>query len=143
MPNDRWSDLFKINKIIHSKFADMIFMLPYTPYPGTKLWEKYKGRMKGCDFRKFNLHLPVMGTKHISRRMLDIWFKLSLVDYIALRPRNLIRRIFQEKNTRKKNVQKSLAKKILKLGTQYIWNRIRFRNGYELEYGVKPEWYNK
>jgi anaerobic magnesium-protoporphyrin IX monomethyl ester cyclase len=142
MPNDRWKDLFRINKIIHSAFADMIFMLPYTPYPGTRLWEIYKEKLKNADLRKFNLHLPVMGTRYISRKMLDLWFKLSLLDYVLLRPKNLVRRIVKEKNPRKERVQKSLAKKILRLGTQHVWNKLTFKKGNELEYGIKPKWYD-
>lgn len=142
MPDDNWKDLFKINKMIHSNIADMVFMMPYTPYPSTKLWNEHKGQLKNVDLRKFNLHLPIMGTKHISKSMLDLWFKFSLLDYVLFRPRNLIRRIVKEEDQRKKSVQKSLAKKILRLGTQHIWNKLTFRDGYELEYGIKPGWYD-
>jgi len=142
MPGDRWGDLLKINKLIHSNFADMIFMLPYTPYPGTDLWERHKESLMNSDLRKFNLHLPIMGTKHISKKMLDLWFKFSLLDYVLFRPRNLFRRVVKEGDLRKKRVQKSLAKKILRLGTQHIWNKMILHNGYELEYGIKPRWYD-
>lgn len=142
MPNDSWKDLWRINRIIHSHYADMIFMLPYTPYPGTRLWGQYQEKLKTADLRKFNLHLPVMGTRHVSRPMLDLWFKLSLMDYVALRPGNLIHRVAKESNARKRRVQLSLAKKIFRLGTQHLWNRLTFQQGHELEYGIKPGWYD-
>jgi radical SAM superfamily enzyme YgiQ (UPF0313 family) len=143
MPEDDWKDLFRINKLIHSKFTDMIFMLPYTPYPGTSLWNKYKDKFSNDDLKRFNLHLPVLGTKKISRWLLDKWFKLSLLDYVILRPGNLIRRVTKEKDLRKRNVQKSLAMKIFRLGTQFVCNRLTFQKGKELDYGIKPSWYDK
>ncbi|MFT4303580.1 MAG: B12-binding domain-containing radical SAM protein [Candidatus Woesearchaeota archaeon] len=143
MPDDKWKDLFMINKMIHSNFADMIFMLPFTPYPGTADWEKYKDKVKDVDLRKFNLHLPVMSTKYIPRWQLNIWFKFSLLDYLIFRPKNVIKRIAKERNIRKKNVQKSLAGKIWKLATRHAWNKIRFQKIDELEYGIKPKWYDK
>ena len=142
MPNDRWGDLFKINKIIHSDFADMIFMLPFTPYPGTKLWDEYKHKLQNVDLRKYNLHLPIMGTKYISRKMLNLWFKFSLIDYVLFRPGNAIKRTIGERNKRKRRVQRSLAGKIFKLGTQHLWNKLTFKKGYELDYGIKPDWYD-
>jgi anaerobic magnesium-protoporphyrin IX monomethyl ester cyclase len=142
MPDDTWRDLLQINRIIHSNYADMIFMLPYTPYPGTSLWRKYRQSLRNADLRKFNLHLPVMGTNTISKGMLDLWFKLSLIDYVLFRPGNLMRRIVKEPHQRKKRVQKSLAKKILRLGTQHLLNRLTLQECNELEYGIKPGWYD-
>lgn len=143
MPDDKLKDLFQINKIIHSNFADMIFMLPFTPYPGTKEWKNYKNNFKKKEFKKFNLHTPITGTKFISKRILDIWFKVSLIDYVLLRPRNLIRRVSKERDSRKKNLQKSIAYKIFRLGTQFLVNKLTFKKGYALEFGVKPDWYDK
>jgi hypothetical protein len=60
----------------------------------------------------------------------------------VLRPGNLIRRVTKEKDIRKKNIQKSLATKIFKLGTQFVINRLTFQEGKELEYGIKPKWYD-
>jgi radical SAM superfamily enzyme YgiQ (UPF0313 family) len=142
LPDDDWSDLWKINKLIHSKYADMVFMIPFTPYPGTALWKEFKDKIGDADLRKFNFHLPVISTKYISNRMLDLWYKLSLIDYVLLRPGNLVRRIANEHDIRKKRLQKSLAKKILRLGSQHLINKLTFQHGNELEYGIKPSWYD-
>jgi hypothetical protein len=83
-----------------------------------------------------------MGTNTISKGMLDLWFKLSLIDYVLFRPGNLMRRIVKEPHQRKKRVQKSLAKKILRLGTQHLLNRLTLQECNELEYGIKPGWYD-
>jgi len=142
LPMDDKNSLNRLNKIIHSTFADMVFILPFTPYPGTEIWNEYKNKLEVTDLRKYNLHLPVLSTKHLSKEQLDKWFKFTLLDYVLLRPGNLMRRIFFEKDPRKKRIQKSLARKILKLGTQHILNKLTFNKGYELEYGIKPRWYD-
>jgi radical SAM superfamily enzyme YgiQ (UPF0313 family) len=142
MPEDNWKELLRINKMIHSNFADMVFMMPFTPYPGTKVWNDYKHSIKEVDLRKFNLHLPVMGTNHITKEKLNLWFKLSLLDYVLFRPGNFLRRVMFENDQRKRNIQLSLAKKIFKLGTVHLLNKVTRKQGYELEYGIKPEWYD-
>ncbi|MBU0615352.1 MAG: B12-binding domain-containing radical SAM protein [Nanoarchaeota archaeon] len=142
LPSDDKKSLKRLNRIIHSTFADMVFILPYTPYPGTELWNDYKNKLEVTDLRKYNLHLPVLSTNHLSRKQLDRWFKYTLVDYVLLRPGNLIRRVVLEKDARKRSIQISLAQKIMKLGMQHVWNKMTFNTGYESEYGVKPRWYD-
>ena len=142
LPTDDKKSLKRLNKVIHSTFADMVFILPYTPYPGTELWNEYKNRLEVTDLRKYNLHLPVLSTNHLSKAQLDKWFKRTLVDYVLLRPGNLIKRVVLEKDKRKKRIQISLAKKIFKMGTQHVLNKITFQKGHELEYGIKPRWYD-
>lgn len=143
LPDEDKKSLRLLNRIVHSDYADMIFLLPYTPYPGTDLWYEAKdsGLLEEFDFGKYNLHLPIMRTNHLTRKQLDFWFRSVLFGYLFY-PDTFFKRVFLEKNKRKKAVQLSLAKKIFKAGANQFWNRLTLKhNGFEANYGQKPEWY--
>lgn len=141
MPDETKKSLSQLNRIVHSSFADMVFLLPYTPYPGTKIWEKVKDNLEEKDFTKYNLHLPVMSSKYMSRNQLNRWFKSVLFWYVFW-PDQLFKRIILEGDARKRKVQISLASKILKMTFVKAFNTITFQKGNELEYGIKPGWYD-
>ena len=141
MPDETKKSLKKLNKLVHSSFADMVFLLPYTPYPGTELWDDVKDNLEEKDFTKYNLHLPVMSSKYLTREQLNRWFKKVLFWYIFW-PNQLLKRIVLETDSRKRKVQISLASKILKMAFVKIYNTLTLKKGYELEYGVKPGWYD-
>ncbi len=138
LPDDNWEDLRQIQKFIYKNIVDFQFILPFTPYPGTKLWEIYKDKMKNLDFRTWNLHRPVMGTKYLTRKQLDSWFKECLLKYM-FQPSFYIRN-FTEKDKRKKRIHWSLTTKLFKGLFRGIADMITGNK--ELEYGRKPEWYD-
>ncbi len=142
-PDETKESLKSLNRIVHSDFADMIFLLPFTPYPGTEWWDKYKDQLEEKDYTKYNLHLPVMGSKYVSRQELNKWFKSVLLWY-SLWPDQLFKRLVLEKDARKRRVQLSLCLKILKGSYVKAYNTLTFQNDteHDLEYGTKPKWYD-
>ena len=141
MPEETKKSLRRLNKLVHSSFADMVFLIPYTPYPGTDVWEKAKNNLEEKDLTKYNLHLPVMSSKYLTRKQLNRWFKSVLFWYVFW-PDQLLKRTVLEPDARKRKVQISLAGKILKLAFAKFYNVVTFQKGYELEYGIKPGWYD-
>jgi len=138
IPDDTKKELRWIKKFIYDNIVDFQFILPYTPYPGTKIWERYKKYFTIDDFKSWNLHRPVMGTKNMTRNQLDLWFKGCLFSYL-LKP-SFYQRILFEKDLRKRKVQKSLVKKLIKGLSKGIIDEIS--NNKSLEYGIKPRWYD-
>ncbi len=141
LPDDDINVLKALDKVVHSDFADMVFLLPFTPNPGTPLWGDYKLYFKDGDFRKHNYHLPVMGTKHLTKEQLNSWFKKVLFWYVFW-PDTLMRRLFTETDERKKRLHRSLAQKILLASGTKLLNLATFnRNAAEETYGRCPVWY--
>jgi anaerobic magnesium-protoporphyrin IX monomethyl ester cyclase len=142
MPEDSWKELKNIDKIQHSNMADIVFPLPFTPFPGTELWEEYKQIFNLNDLKKFNLHFPVLPTKYLTKKQLNLWFKTRPIDFFLINPSTFMRGVFFEKDLRKRKINRSLSIKMLKIVTQAIINKLTFKKGYELEYGRVPKWYN-
>ncbi len=139
MPDDGRKELKDIKRFIYRNVCDFQFILPFTPYPGTELWEEYASEFTNEDFISWNLHRPVMGTKKMTREQLDWWFKGCLLSYI-FHP-TLYVRAFMEKDERKRCIQRSLTKKLLKGLYRGVIDVVKGSN--VIEYGKKPEWYDK
>tara|TARA_B100000315_G_C14578905_1_gene589405 strand:+ start:889 stop:2406 length:1518 start_codon:yes stop_codon:yes gene_type:complete len=140
LPEDDKQVLKALNKVVHSDFADMVFLLPFTPNPGTPEWIKHKHSFPTKDFRKHNYHFPVMGTKHLSTQQLNSWFKKVLFWYVFW-PDRLIKRVWSETDERKKRLHKSLAQKILLASGTKLFNLITLNKAHESEFGRCPAWY--
>ena len=138
LPEDGKKELKQLRKFIYKNIVDFQFILPYTPYPGTVAWQEYKDKFTSDDFKAWNLHRPIMGTNKLTRNQLDRWFKGCLLMYL-FHP-NFYVRNYLEKDERKKRVQKSLSKKLVKGLFRGVADS--FRGNKELEYGRKPEWYD-
>lgn len=137
LPDDNKEDLKNIKKFIYSDIVDFQFILPFTPYPGTKDWETYKHYFSMDDLRTWNLHRPVTGTKYLTRKKLDNWFMGCLISYLY-NP-NFYKRNFIEKDIRKKQIQNSMSKKLI-MGLFQGLKDTLLRKEISL-YGKKPKWY--
>ena len=138
LPHDSKKELKQIRKFIYKGIVDFRFILPFTPYPGTKLWEKYKNKFQIDDFQSWNLHRPVMGTAYLSRDQLDNWFKWCL--FFRLIHINFYNKIFFERDKRKRQIHVSLAMKLIKALGRGVIDSLRGQK--VLEYGKRPEWYD-
>ncbi|MDP7323393.1 MAG: radical SAM protein [Candidatus Woesearchaeota archaeon] len=140
LPEDDKNVLKSLNKVVHSDFADMVFLLPFTPNPGTPTWLEHRHKFPSKDFRKHNYHFPVMDTKYLSKEELQQWFKKVLFWYVFW-PDRLLKRICFEKDERKKRLHKSLAQKILFASGTKLLNMVTFNTAHEDTFGRCPVWY--
>ena len=136
LPEDSKKELREIKRFIYKDIVDFQFILPFTPYPGTEEWEKNENEL--LDFKFWNLHKPVMGTKFLTREQLDWWFKVCLLSYL-FHP-NFYVRNFLQKDPRRRKVGRSLSGKLMK----GIYRGVRdvLTGEKTLKYGKKPRWYD-
>jgi anaerobic magnesium-protoporphyrin IX monomethyl ester cyclase len=140
VPGDNSTKLRKLRKFIYTNpYFDFPFILPYTPYPGTKAWEECKKKFSAEKFKSWNLHRPVVGTKYLTRKQLDNWFKMTLLLAVFGHTKMYKKALF-EKNPRKKRIQYSLMKKLFK--GLIVASRDFLTGRDSLEYGRKPKWYD-
>jgi len=138
LPEDGKKELKELRRFIYTGYVDFMFILPYTPYPGTLEWQEYKDKFNSGDFKTWNLHRPIMGTNKLSRDQLDNWFKGCLFMYL-IHPNFYVRTLL-EKDERKKKVQRSMVRKLVKGLYKGIIDSAKGKK--EMEYGKKPEWYD-
>lgn len=139
LPDDDKTDLNNILKTMKKNITDFYFVLPYTPFPGTIEWNKYKNKFNSEVLKRFNLQAPIFPTKHLSIRQLNFWFIRVLFSYNNFR--NAIIKI-NSKNKRTRNLTLSLFKKLHQVLFYLIFNKLFLKNNI-YKYGIKPKWYDK
>ncbi len=142
LPDDDKNSLKALFNAAFSDLSDFMFLLPFTPFPGTPLWPEYKSEMMKKGFKKHNFHLPIMGTKYITQKQLDHWFKKVLLRYAFL-PDIFLKRYLFETDLRKRRIHLSLVKKVFKAGLTKTYNTITMKGRHSPEdtYGIVPDWY--
>lgn len=141
LPDDTRESLAALWDMGKSGFADLIFLIPFTPYPGTEWWDRYKDTVEEKDFTKFNMHVPITGTKYLSRQQVNWWLRTVFLRSLFT-PSLLLKRVMFEPDRRKRRVQRSMARKILKVLFAKMRTSIFPSGDLPSEYGVKPSWYN-
>ena len=141
LPDDDRASLDRLWAMQRSDLADFFFLIPFTPYPGTEWWDRYKDSLGTEDFGRFNMHMPITGTRHLSREEIERWLSMVFLKS-ALSPGLLFKRMLVERNPRKRKVMSSLTKKALGAMALKLRNRLRPTEGLLSVYGRKPDWYD-
>jgi len=136
IPTESEESLNEIDRLLRSSLADMYFPLPYTPFPGTEVYNDFvrNNRQGITDFRLYNLHMPLVPSNQISREELERWSKKILLGYFL--NLNQIKKIILARDKRKRKVHIRLAKSVFK-----AFYRNLFRDS-SMKYGKKPFWYD-
>jgi anaerobic magnesium-protoporphyrin IX monomethyl ester cyclase len=128
IPNETKKSLRKLTKLLDKKYSDVCFFIPFTPYPGTEMFNKLY--QKGClnrNFRNYNLIKPILDTKKYSKEKIFKMMKWEIMKKIFMTPSTYNSFFIFG---RKSRIQISIAKKTLK----YLFlNQIN----------IKPRWYDK
>jgi radical SAM superfamily enzyme YgiQ (UPF0313 family) len=139
LPDETKASLKNLRKVFMSDLADFSFLLPYTPYPGTKEYMRVKtsGGLEVRDFSCYNLHIPVMSSHNFSRKYLQMWFTRTLaLNALKQMPKNLYAGM-SIKDERRRNAKSKLVKASAGIILNAVTNSKRLN-----EYGIKPQWYD-
>jgi radical SAM superfamily enzyme YgiQ (UPF0313 family) len=132
LKDDRFSDLLRLSGLTFNPNIDQIFYIPFTPFPGTKYFDK----KKKYNLSTFNFHRPIQNTKYLSTKQQELWIKLMIGRYLLF-PDNIIRG-YINRSRRVRNVQNSMTKALVKIIFNNIYPMRRSRD----RYGIIPKWYN-
>ena len=142
LPNDtkkKLNKLFQLYKIKGS-IVSGLFPLPFTPYPASVDWIKFKGKFRNEDFRKFNLHKAIMPTGYLSTKELNHFFNKFIL-YEAFHPKVLWNEL-RIRDKRKLRVEMKMKLNVLRAIYYFIQSKFNGEK-YSFDYGKKPDWYEQ
>ncbi|MCB9359019.1 radical SAM protein [Candidatus Woesearchaeota archaeon] len=126
IPDETRKKMRMLTTLLDKRFSDVCFFIPYTPYPGTDVYNKLSSAgFLSRNFKDYNMIQPVLHTKKYSKEQVFRIMKAEIARKVFLTP-STYASFF--KGGRRSKVQWSIAQKTFK----YL-----FLN----QTHVRPEWY--
>jgi len=136
--------------LAHAHACDLDFAAFHacTPFPGTPLYAEAqeKGWLEEFDFSKYDMFVPVMPTKHLSRQEVAHWTTWCQKNFVAKRPLRYFRRMFSRQPVRRR-LHWWFFIAINRVMVQQALNALKGQEKFQGFAGVnklwKPSWYEE
>jgi anaerobic magnesium-protoporphyrin IX monomethyl ester cyclase len=139
------SSLDRLSRYCDRIGMDFCFFIPLTPNPGTEVHDEAvaRGLIEVEDLRAYNFHTPVMRTRQFSAKQLERFYGRCVFGLNRDRFLSHLRRMARVRDPRRRRAYQSLRRYGLKIGTRYLWNRIRHPfSSQPTIFSRKPAWYD-
>jgi len=146
LPGDTAADLKRLAACQDDMGMDYCFEMPLTPNPGTAVASEARqhGRIVHDDLRNYNFQTPVCRTDSLSLRGMQRTYWWAEVKPSWRRYLRMIRKVFLEKNLRKRRVHRSMFRHGTRILFKTFLRAILLpRDDRPIEYWRRPSWYDK